>query len=428
MALAVALTTLAVAAGASPATADEEPPTFGWVGDSVPFQSWMIIPEVVGADRRIVLHESGLGLEIRNVMRATRASVLGSDPPDIFVAFIGTAQSHGDPPDLWRRELTRLLDLVSPRVECIRVFEIDDTVTGFYAHHDRTARAYNRITRQVTERYANAEWYHYDAWAALAGPEYERPDILHHNKQGAIAIARLMRHAANSCDPAMTTGPFWDVPDAHPAAPAVRWIGEQGLFDGYANGTYRLKIGSFVQYTTRGAFLEMAWRLAGAPGGLGPHPWSPTPAALEAALRWNRAEGLLAGYPDGTWRARVRLTRGQAVKALWRLAGQPGSHPDAGWTDTDHEAVRWATHLRLLSGHPDDTFRPAAPLTRAQLANLLFRYAALPPAPPRPSDSPPSSAAPSTTAPVTTIAPVTTAPPTTVPVTTTPGTTVAPPD
>ena len=95
-----------------------------------------------------------------------------------------------------------MLDLVSPHVDCIRVFEIDDEPTGYYKLHDRNAPTYNRITHQLVGRYANAEWFHYDA---LGRPRRARRwsgrDKLHHNGAGQVQIARLMRDVANSCDP-----------------------------------------------------------------------------------------------------------------------------------------------------------------------------------------------------------------------------------
>ncbi len=214
------------------AAAENPAPTVGLVGDSVPFQSLFDLADTLGADRKIAFVYAGLGLEIRDVLPPTRDAIRGDQPPDVFLVFIGTHQSNTDPPAIWRAELRRLLTLVSRRVDCIRVFEIDDTDTGFYRRHDRQAATYNRITRQVTEEYATAEWYHYDAWADRAGPEFERPDILHHNERGALALARLMQAVANSCDPALTSGPFWDVPDDHPAAEAIAWVGDQGLFGG----------------------------------------------------------------------------------------------------------------------------------------------------------------------------------------------------
>lgn len=141
-----ATTTVAPAA----AQADTAP-TVGLVGDSIPFQSLFDLADTLGADRKIAFSEAGLGLAIRDVLLPrTREAVRGAHPPDIFLVFIGTHQSNTDPPSIWRAELRRLLELVSPRVDCIRVFEIDDEDTGFYPLHDRQAATYNRITRQVT--------------------------------------------------------------------------------------------------------------------------------------------------------------------------------------------------------------------------------------------------------------------------------------
>lgn len=397
------------------AAAENPAPTVGLVGDSVPFQSLFDLADTLGADRKIAFGYAGLGLEIRDVLPPTREAITGDHPPDIFLVFIGTHQSNTDPPAIWRAELRRLLTLVSRRVDCIRVFEIDDTDTGFYRRHDRQAATYNRITRQVTEEYATAEWYHYDAWADLAGPELERPDILHHNERGALALARLMQAVANSCDPALTSGPFWDVPDDHPAAEAIAWVGDQGLFRGYPNHTYRAEIGPWVQHATRGAFATMAWKLAGRPTGFDDHPWSDGGTAIDPALDWVADRGLLPGLADGTWRPRRTVTRGQALNLLWRLAGRPDEPTDDPWTDVAGAGYRWASVSGLLTGYADGTFRPGRALTRAQMAKLLFAFSTVP--------SPLTPPAPTTTLPsTTTIVPATT----TTTTTTVPTTTEAP--
>ena len=270
------------------------------------------------------------------------------------------------------------MELVSPQVGCIRVFDIDDDPTGYYRLHDRNAATYNRITRRVVDRYPNAEWFHYEQWAELAGPEFERRDTLHHNMRGRVQIARLMRAAANSCDPAFTTGPFWDVPDSYPAAEAIAWVGERNLFPGYANHTYRAQVGSFVLDATRGEFLNMAWKLAGRPTGFDPHPWSDGRRSLEAALRWAHGARVGSGFPDGTYRPDAPMSRGQALALLWRMAGRPGGYPDDPWGDADGPSIRWAAANHLLGPLREGEFRPDEPLTRAQAATVLFRFDALP--------------------------------------------------
>jgi hypothetical protein len=364
----------------APASADPQTaPTLAMIGDSIPFQGLFHFDKTIQRDRRIVFSGTGLAYKIRTVLPDVRQALRNPETrPDIFLAFIGTSESQHDPPSVWRTELRQLMDLVSPRVDCVRVFEIDDDRTGYYLDHDRWAREYNRITHTIVSQYANAEWFHYEQWAGLAGRNFERPDTLHHNTQGQIRIAWLMRSVVNSCDPAFTTGPFWDVPDAFPAAEAIRWVGEQGLFDGFANGTYRAKVGSFVIRATRAQLLNMAWRLAGSPRGYGPHPWTDSRRTLDPVLRWAYATHVGSGFPDGTYRPDQVVTRGQAVQLLWRMAGRPTGYPDDPWADADGAAFRWTAATRVLGGVSADRFGTSTPLTRAQAATILHRFDRLP--------------------------------------------------
>lgn len=381
---------------AAATTRQAEAPTVGFVGDSIALQAFRPIGTLLTRDRRIAFGRAGLGFGVSDVMRQVRTAVRGPDAPDIFLVLLGTAQSHQDSPAVWERQLRRLLNEVSPRVDCLRVFEINDDRTGFYRHHDRNAGAYNRITRRLTNRYANAEWYHYERWAELAGPDLQRPDRLHHTLKGQYQVAVLMRHAANSCDPARHSGPFWDVPDDHPAAAEIAWIGEAGLFRGYPNGTYRHAIGSFVQDATRGALLDMLWRLEGRPDGFGAHPWAERGTPYEAALRWAAATGIGQGFPDGRYQPEAPATRMQALALLYRLAAPATDHPDDPWSDAGGRAVRWAAAMDLFPGRTGATLEPGRVLTRAGLAQLVFRFAHLPPGP-------------TTPAPVATLPPATTA-------------------
>jgi hypothetical protein len=371
----VGLAVLVVLATAAPAQADE-PPTLGLVGDSIPLQAVIEIRDQVTLDRRIAFSYAGLGFTAGDVLDETREALEGPDPPDIFVAFLGTAQSNVDRPARWGRQLRRLLDLVSGRVDCIRVFDIDQTVTGFRPHHDRYAPTYNRITHAMVSQYPDAEWFHYSLWAALAGPEYERRDHLHHNAAGRREMGRLVRQVAASCDPALTSGPFWDVPDDHWAAEEIAWAAQLGLVDGYPNDSYRAEVGTFVLTITRGQFLSMLWRLQGRPDGFGPHPWSDGTARLDDALRWAAATGVGVGFADGRYRPGAPSSRGQALAMLWRLAGRPdgfGPHP---WSDGVARldgALRWAAATGVMGGYRDGTFRPDLPLSRAQAAQVLFR-------------------------------------------------------
>lgn len=64
---------------------------------------------------------------------------------------------------------------------------------------------------------------------------------------------------------------------------------------------------------------------------------------------------------------------------LWRMAGEPEAE-NAGFEDVDAEswygpAVNWAAMTGVVLGTSEDTFSPNVPITREQLAAILYRYA-----------------------------------------------------
>ena len=164
---------------------------------------------------------------------------------------------------------------------------------------------------------------------------------------GGCSIGRLMREVANSCDPNLTSGPYWDVPDRHPAAEAIAWVGDRNLFPGYANGTYRAEIGGFVLHATRGELLNMAWKLAGRPTGFGPHPWSDGRRSLEPGPALGRRRP-----------RRHRLPRRH-------LPTRPPGHPRPG----PRPPLAHGRAPRRVPRRPlDRRRRPHLPLGRGQLA------------------------------------------------------------
>ena len=88
---------------------------------------------------------------------------------------------------------------------------------------------------------------------------------------------------------------------------------------------------------------------------------------------------LFDGYPDGTFRPKGEVTRGQFVTVLWRMAGSPQPETASAFTDTAEgkwysDAVAWASEKGYVNGYPDGTFRPNDSLTREQAMKILFGY------------------------------------------------------
>ena len=65
---------------------------------------------------------------------------------------------------------------------------------------------------------------------------------------------------------------------------------------------------------------------------------------------------------------------------LWRLAGSPVvnyqmTFPDVAEGEWYSEAVRWAASEGVITGYDNGNFGPNDPITREQLAVMLYRYA-----------------------------------------------------
>ena len=72
-------------------------------------------------------------------------------------------------------------------------------------------------------------------------------------------------------------------------------------------------------------------------------------------------------------------TRAMVVTMLWRLEGEKDGKPSS-FTDVEagswyEQAVNWAAETGVTNGTSESTFSPNEPVTREQLAALLYRYA-----------------------------------------------------
>ena len=89
--------------------------------------------------------------------------------------------------------------------------------------------------------------------------------------------------------------------------------------------------------------------------------------------------GLMIGKSSTVFDPNGTITRGQIVTILWRLEGQPRAgaarYSDVIAGQYYTEAVVWAAENGIVTGYPDGTFHPNASITREQLAAILWRYA-----------------------------------------------------
>lgn len=102
------------------------------------------------------------------------------------------------------------------------------------------------------------------------------------------------------------------------------------------------------------------------------------PAALETAVAYVMDGQLMEETSPFTFSPELTISRGNALTVLYNLAGRPEekapSFPDVkgDWWYT--EAIGWASSAGLISGYGDGRFGPKDPLTREQLACILYAY------------------------------------------------------
>lgn len=88
--------------------------------------------------------------------------------------------------------------------------------------------------------------------------------------------------------------------------------------------------------------------------------------------------GIVAGFPDGTYRPSSTITRADAVTMLGRALGfnlDASNHyfDDVNKTSYAARYINKAYELGYISGMPDGSFRPSAPIKRGDMAVIIKR-------------------------------------------------------
>ena len=98
------------------------------------------------------------------------------------------------------------------------------------------------------------------------------------------------------------------------------------------------------------------------------------------ACIWGNEQGIVEGYKDGTFGPKIVCARRHAVTFLWRLAGKPdpksalNKFKDVKKKDYFYLATLWASEKNILAGYDDGTFRPNGDCLRRQMVTFLYKY------------------------------------------------------
>ena len=172
---------------------------------------------------------------------------------------------------------------------------------------------------------------------------------------------------------------FSDVPRDHPFHDEIAWLVDEGVAQGFDDGTFRPVTG--VSRQAAAAFL---YRLAGEPEGSHETDFDDVDEdhPFRDEIAWADANGIVGGYADGTFRPGRVVTR-QAMAAFLANYEFGGDVPDGlsnDFEDVDehhpfHDEISWLADEGLAGGYGDGTFRPRGDVARQAAAAFLHRYA-----------------------------------------------------
>ena len=110
-------------------------------------------------------------------------------------------------------------------------------------------------------------------------------------------------------------------------------------------------------------------------------PLDPPTRSVNVSLKKDY-DPFMEGYPDDTFKPDGAITRAEVSQVLSRRLDAPARKGAAAGKFTDvapdawyADAVNELAGLGYLKGSPDGSFRPNAPITRAEMAALLVRFA-----------------------------------------------------
>lgn len=194
----------------------------------------------------------------------------------------------------------------------------------------------------------------------------------------AAAVTVKAVFAAQETDPGF---PFADVAKGSWYYEGVRYAYENGLMSGTGEGTFSPDLP-----TSRGMLVTILYRLAGSPAA-GSASFTDVAKGQWYAdgVAWASANGVVSGYPDGSFRPNDTITREQMAAILYQYARIQGKLDDSRadlsiFSDLDSlsayakEPMSWAVAQGLFSGVSADTLAPGGSTTRAQAAVILTAF------------------------------------------------------
>lgn len=170
-------------------------------------------------------------------------------------------------------------------------------------------------------------------------------------------------------------GTFPDVSLDHWAFAQIEDLVKRSIIAGYSDGTFRPEA-----VVTRGQFAKMLCLSQGIPTGGSSNFADVKGHWAEPYITPLVANDIISGYPDGTFRPDVRITRAEICAVMSRAmdlstGSIKSSFPDieGHWAKNDIQLI---ASNGIVNGYTDGNFRPNASATRAEVSAITYRMLA----------------------------------------------------
>ncbi len=170
---------------------------------------------------------------------------------------------------------------------------------------------------------------------------------------------------------------FADVAEDAWYAPAVAYVQEKGFMNGVPGGDFRPG-----DTMSRGMLTTVLHRTAGSPLSVAGLYFQDIEAGtwyIDSVI-WCAEHGIVSGTDSLTFSPDAPVTREQVALMLWRMAGWPQSDYVSAFSDARAinfwalSGVNWACQNGIINGKPDGSFDPQGTATRAEVAQMVMKY------------------------------------------------------
>ena len=163
-------------------------------------------------------------------------------------------------------------------------------------------------------------------------------------------------------------------------AEAVQYVNDNDIMSGTGNNEF-----SPQENTSRAALAAVLYRAEGSPAVDVQNEFVDvdSDAWYTDAVSWASTEGIISGYGNGLFGINDPVTREQIAAILWRYAGSPDAVSSENFADESSissyavKAVDWVRNNNIMSGKENNMFDPDGYATRAEIAMVLFHFMTL---------------------------------------------------